>query len=532
MSTTVSFEGQTYIRPGVYTAIRGVADVQPISASVGNVLIIEGGNGVFGGTPPANVVNYGGGMGISGAKTQDEKSIYQFSTAGDLKAFVGGGLIWDLADYVFYPDANRKGANSVFYARACTTAPAIAALSDTMGNSISLATFDEGSCANGIAQSGVEGGISRGYAINVVDGKTAGTLIFKFYRGNYKGVDENGVRYEDNAYFNTKPAKIVAKSPEVSSLYALHNWMLGNEEFNSYFTIESATTNVSEVFEADDITLLKTSTLFAGGTSSYSADYVDKVLESLEGLNFDSVLMLDKGDSATNIKIASFCANDETKRVAYCGGGETSSEIGLSKGYAASFNGSTVVAHSGSYTKYSSLKTKVSKSSLYTAAVLCGLAAGSSVQVSNTFKGCRIKDLKHIPNKLQSEDLLQSGVLHFRNVTGIGVVVCQEINSVQKNTQIINEDGSSHECSVVRIENLIDKEILYTLRKNFVGEIVSNGEIGDCINIVLKNRIGTLITSGSVISVERKQDYIKATYQCTVNNSINKIFVTGFYTVA
>ena len=529
MSTTVSFEGQTYIRPGVYTAIRGVADVQPISATVGNVLIIEGGNEVFGDIPPERIGNFGGGRGIQGSKTQNEKSIYQFSTAGDLKAFVGGGQIWDLADYLFYPDANRKGANSVFYVRACATSPAIAILTDTKGNSINLSTFDEGSCANykSLSQSHL------GYIIAAAEGKIENTLIYTFYRGDYKGIDENGVRYEDNVSFSTKPAKVVAKSPEVKSLYELHQWMLKDESFNSYFIVDGATTNAAEVFaEADIALILGTSHAFYGGDSTYSDDYIDQVLESLDGLNFDSVLMLDKGNTATNIKIASFCANDETKRVAYCGGGETSSEMDLSIGYSAAFDGSTVVAHSGTYTKYSSLKTKVSKKSLYTAAVLCGLAAGSPVQVSNTFKACRLKDFKHLPNKLQSETLLQAGVLHFRNVTGIGVVVCQEINSVQKNTQIINEDGSSHECSVVRIENLIDKEILYTLRKNYIGEIVSEGEVARCVNSLLAGKVGTLITSGSVISVTRKQDYFMVTYQCTVNNSINKIFVTGYYTVA
>lgn len=532
MSTTVSFEGQTYIRPGVNTAIRGVAHVQPISATVGNVLVIEGGNEVLGETPPASIINYGGGRGIAGSKTQNEKSIYQFSTAGDLKAFVGGGQIWDLADYLFYPDANRKGANSVFYVRACATSPAVTYLIDNQGNSINLSTFDEGRCANGFSQFSVVGGVNRGYSIDVSYGKTANGLIFKFYRGDSKGVDENGVRYEDNASFSTKPAKLVAKSPEVKSLYELHQWMLKDESFNSYFIIEDATTNVAEVFTEADIAMLYTTYYFSGGATTYGDDYIDQVLESLDGLNFDSVLMLDKGNTATNIKIASFCANDETKRVPYCGGGETSSEMDLSIGYSAAFDGSTVVAHSGTYTKYSSLKTKVSKKSLYTAAVLCGLAAGSPVQVSNTFKACRLKDFKHLPNKLQSETLLQAGVLHFRNVTGIGVVVCQEINSVQKNTQIINEDGSSHECSVVRIENLIDKEILYTLRKNYIGEIVSEGEVARCVNSLLASKVGTLITSGSVITVTRKQDYFMVTYQCTVNNSINKIFVTGYYTVA
>lgn len=529
MSTTVSFEGQTYIRPGVYTAIRGVADVQPISATVGNVLVIEGGNEVLGGTPPASIINYGGGRGIEGSKTQNEKSIYQFSTSGDLKAFVGGGQIWDLADYLFYPDANRKGVNSVFYVRACATSPAIATLVDGQGNSINLSTFDEGSCANfkNVAGAGI-----HGYLIGVVKGKAENTLIFTFYRGDAKGVDENGVRYEDNESFNTKSAKVIAKSREVKSLYELHQWMLKDESFNSYFIVDGATTNAAEVFTPADITALYTTFYFSGGDTTYGDDYIDQVLESLDGLNFDSVLMLDKGNTATNIKIASFCANDETKRVPYCGGGETSSEMDLSIGYSAAFDGSTVVAHSGTYTKYSSLQTKVSKKSLYTAAVLCGLAAGSPVQVSNTFKACRLKDFKHLPNKLQSETLLQAGVLHFRNVTGIGVVVCQEINSVQKNTQIINEDGSSHECSVVRIENLIDKEILYTLRKNYVGVIVSSGEVARCVNELLSGKVGTLITSGSVISVTRKQDYITVTYQCTVNNSINKIFVTGYYSVA
>src|SRR3990167_8982749 len=100
MATVINFNNKQIIEPGAYSQIKALISSKPQDSSSGNLLIIDAGSGA----------GYGGGSGISGELASNLDSIYGFDTLQDFKAFVRGGILWDVADYIFNPKNGVPGA--------------------------------------------------------------------------------------------------------------------------------------------------------------------------------------------------------------------------------------------------------------------------------------------------------------------------------------------------------------------------------------------------------------------------------------
>ena len=91
MPTTVNFKGRRIVEPGVYAQVKSGIPAKPSNFAFGNLAIIDTGKSS----------QWGGGSGINGTFENGINSIYSFQDVDDFKSFVKGGLLYDLADYIF-----------------------------------------------------------------------------------------------------------------------------------------------------------------------------------------------------------------------------------------------------------------------------------------------------------------------------------------------------------------------------------------------------------------------------------------------
>lgn len=155
MATKVLVNGKFQTRPGVYSSIKSGIKNPSVSASSGNILIVDDGIGA----------GFGGGSGINGTFKNGSESVYEFNSPEDFKAFVKGGQLYNLATPLFKPTRGFAGVSKVFLVQARATTPAEIANTLTNGN-FTIQPLDEGVNANGALDG--SNNLSLGYAGSLV----------------------------------------------------------------------------------------------------------------------------------------------------------------------------------------------------------------------------------------------------------------------------------------------------------------------------------------------------------------------------
>ena len=129
---------------------------------------------------------------------------------------------------------------------------------------------------------------------------------------------------------------------------------------------------------------------------------------------------------------------------------------------------------------------------------------------------------------------LRKGVLHNRNVNGVGNVINQGVNSLQNNNRIVLPEGKSYEISVMSISAQLNKELSLNLKKIFPGNnraTFTKADVKSFIENYLLNKVDTenpLILKFKNVSVTYDNGDYEISYGYEPNGPINKMFVTGF----
>jgi hypothetical protein len=136
----------------------------------------------------------------------------------------------------------------------------------------------------------------------------------------------------------------------------------------------------------------------------------------------------------------------------------------------------------------------------------------------------------------QRVEAIDNGVLHIKNVNGIGDVVNQGINTMQNNDYMINNDGTSPEISIERIKAQLNREISAGALALFIGQplsVVGEPDLKVYTTGYLASRLAVpgvsdgLIVDFGNISVTREGAVYYVTYEFQANSPINQIFFTG-----
>jgi len=213
MPNIVNFNNRQIVEPGVYSRIVGGGVNQTTIDTYGSVLLIDTGSGA----------GFGGGSGINGEISSGEASVYQVKNVIDAQKFIGGGILWDLMNYLWNPTTNGNGPQNLYIIRASTTTGANKSLTLAPGN-ISIKAKNEGLRGNGsVLTTGSSTYLTKGYAMRVSAGTiNPNALVVTFYEGQYRGKDSNGNEY-DLSEVQVRNS-IVCQSIEFTTSNQFINW--------------------------------------------------------------------------------------------------------------------------------------------------------------------------------------------------------------------------------------------------------------------------------------------------------------------
>ena len=246
--------------------------------------------------------------------------------------------------------------------------------------------------------------LTRGYAAVMRAGtKDTSKFAIDFYRGGFKGTDENITIYQDGDPIDGVDESIstaikIAQSDEFDNISDLIDWANDDYTFNQYFSVVSSTITGDGSVDSDDLTNNAGNNLFSGATETYSTSDMNDVLEAIANETYDFILAGDSNEdyaSADNLKVLAYITNTASvKPDMYVGGGDTASEWSSDTGSIAIAqfydNEYTTVVHGGPKLAYSKGAGFKEYNSLFKAAMVMGREAGLPPQVPLDFKNIGI----------------------------------------------------------------------------------------------------------------------------------------------
>lgn len=537
MATVVNFNGKKCIEPGSYAAtVYNPTSVVNV-AEFGNVMIIDTGlatNGSY---------EFAGGSGVKGELASGLKSVYEFDSLEDFRAFMGGGLVTDIATQIFTPGNGNAGAPKLFYVRAAQTTCAsitleiAAASGDDPAVTLVLKCKNEGIVGNGILVNSV---LKVGYAAAIVAGETSNTFKLQVFRGTFQGVDAYGEPFGAKTLAEAQP-DMIAESEDFTTLQQLYDWCVNSKEMLANFNISTTgalSTNLVAVSQV----------LASGGTTDYTAQGAyDDVLEAIEELDITFFLCTNLNaasgagvNAATNGKLFTFLKQKAkyTEFMVVPGGAEDTDLFGesnTSEAIAKYFNSAQVVTVHGApvVTRKDNNGTKQLEP-IYLAANIIGLNAGLAPQTPITFKRVGYNAFAYDLKKKEREKALQAGIMHIRNVSGY-YCVNQGITTLQNNLQMIAPDGQSFELSIELIKAQLNKELILEGQVRFTGNTAAQASPESVKNfaetklasfVASPGNDNLLISWKNVKVVANNGDYF-VYYDFVPNVPVNKTFFVG-----
>lgn len=545
MATSFVFNGQTIKIPGAYSDIKSGIRNPSIAIPTGNILVIDTGSGA----------GYGGGSGINGELYQGKDSIYNFDNIADFRDFSKGGLWWLLGQPLFRPAG--LGFNGIsrisFVKMATTTAPtfqyefvdtdgdhsASASYSPLHGANLTIQVTDEGLAGNGTVLSG---NLIKGFAGKMSAGKIdTDKFVLTFYRGTYKGLDQNNLPYDGISSADSVPL-VVAKSPEVSNVQELIDWMTIDFNFNKYFKLQSSSIVGNGMISEDDLTTYQDYNIASGGTENYDAGLIDDVLTAVADLDVNFIFSDKYGSNArssiNSTILASIIEDSKFKPELYIGGGDNIDTF-VSQTIAAAdyFNNDSVsVVHGAIYKQ--SQQGRRTYNVMYKTAAILAREAGIESQVPITFKSIDIDGEVHSLNDKEATKALDAGVIASRLENGSFDII-KGVNTLQQNTFLVNDDGTTSSKQIKRIARQMNNEIrinskLQLLkqpngvnRNTLSAQDVEAWLIGYLKSKMATNEVDNLILGFQDITVVREQDGYKVTYKFIPNSEISFLFFSG-----
>lgn len=541
MATSYQFNGQTIIIPGSYSAIKSGMKNPPIELPFGNILIIDTGSGA----------TYGGGAGVDGEYAKGKEAIYDFDNIADFRDFAKGGLWWLLGEPLFRPNGlGFNGVSKISYIKAATTVAAQISLHfEDADASVSASTFaefliavtDEGTIGNGVVSSG---NLTKGFACKLSAGKIdTDAFVLTFYRGTYKGLDQNGLPFDGITEANSTPL-VVAVSPEFTNASELAAWMKIDFYFNKYFKLVSDPVIVGTGdLSVDDIVTYGDFTVASGGTESYvSAQLLTDVLSAVADLDINFIFADQYGSNAQSNQnsqiLAHIVEDSKFKPELYVGGGDDVNTFeSLSLATARFYDNDSVTVVHGGIKKQSQQGMRNYNVMYHTAAVL-GREAGLEPQVPITFKSLNFDGVLHPLNDREIKKGLKAGVIMTR-LEGSSYDINKGINTLQQSTFLVNGDGTTHSQQIKRIARQLNKEIIVESKRELLKNpngvnrnTLTEEDLKTWLIKYLKSKTATtdddnLILSFQDIVITRRQDAYFIEYKFVPNSEISFLFFTG-----
>lgn len=386
--------------------------------------------------------------------------------------------------------------------------------------------------------------IAKGYGANLRKSiYDSDMYVVEFIEGAYSGMAPSGADYNGMTAKECVP-KIVT-SFEFNNHYDFEAWMNNNPAFKGVFSLDVSTITGSGLVTEDDFDDWNDYALASGGSEQYSAANLDSIIELLKEMDYEFILSDKFGRQANSVEnqklIAELNKPAEFQKFLVIGGGNNELEFDTDEYSSVQVakaldNEKVHLVHGGIKRYNNQIKDVEVLPSIYFAANFVGRLCGLEPQVPITYKNLKVTDFVHDLSQRQREKALQAGVIHQRDVAGMGKVINQGVNTLQRNTQLFNPDGTSYEISIMRIGSILNKMIVRKLRPLFIGSNRGRTTPEDVKNVVSNllrdscatDQVDNLIINFEQVTVRLQEDFYDVKYGFYPNGPINKLFLTGF----
>lgn len=537
MATTVVFGNKICKLPGSYARVVSDIPRETPFASYNNFLLIDTGFGV-------------GFNALKGIKTTGAGKECVFAlTEEEVNYYIKGGALEPVISGLFHPVDNKPGISTLYLIKAATTTQASAATSrdsavvSLFGGIItatSLKTIEQGAICNTYPtniSSVVD--LKKGFALVCKYDKDLDKAWVEVWQGSYRGQNNGGFEIGETET-NSAPT-ILFKSKKCSTpeeLVAYLNNPATN--FTNYFEVVGLT-KTANTFGSSSINEL---TKFSGGSDTYITTAAE--LAEVLGYTLDSdysCMMVAETAGATNFLATALdhIVNDAKGiKMVIAAKAEQADAILLAKEN--NSDSLIVTANQGKNKNKVSSTGFINHDALVTAAKVAGRIFGLSPEIPGTLKSIGFDGMVTEPADTDLELMLDTGVITPYYDADLGYfVISQAVNSLQQNTELINDDCSTFSIQCKRILAQVVKNLTKQSKIDFWG---SKGEdkAANKVNLseaYVKAWTETLLSKLSVApnktennylinyevtKVEIIQDYINVYLAVTINGEITKVF--------
>ena len=390
--------------------------------------------------------------------------------------------------------------------------------------------------------------LTQGFAAEMVKG-TIDPTKFKilFKQGSFTGYDSDGDPYDGNAPGVITPV-LLCETPEFDNIQTVIDWMGINSVFGSKFKLTSSAKSGSGVVTNADLVAKAGINKASGGTETYNSTHLQTVLDNIAELDY-TFLLSDQyeanSQSADNTLMLTHIDSEASyEKFLVIGGGATADTFQSQSIAAAEYWNSdrVILAHGGPKVQSNLTPTGFKDySSLYKAAGVLGRIAGLQPQVPATFKNLNIQGERHELNNTQVDECLDKGVLCSRFDIDLGTFcIVQGINTLQRNSYMVNEDGTSFSIAIKRIAAQLNKEIIVNAKVQLLGQTdgpnrntLSSEDVAVWLSGYLSRKTATATTDNLILGyqdivIDVQGDSYFVTYGFIPNFPVNKLFFTGF----
>ena len=432
MAQTIVFGNKVVKLPGTYARVVSGVKREIPSATYSNVLIIDAGAG-------------NGYNSVKGIVGNGRECIYKFDQQ-EVNYYVKGGPLEPVIEALYNPDKGKRGIGSLYLIKAAKSTPASAegpiSLFDGAIVATSCKTVEEGDICN----TALEGKtLIGGFEIKAIMDKADKKAYIEVHQGTYKGTNYKGYAVGEVKEISTPI--IIYRSKRCSTPKELVNYLSRSREFKALFKVEGLEAK-KEVFLGTEKEVVLT---FKGGKDTYEKN-LNEILPNIVDVDYSCLLVLEPEDKQITIPSVIKHIKEDSKGVKQVMTFQADKDDAITK--AIEYDTDSLIVTSGVVKKTSKASPTgfITHDAMVTAAYALGRIFGLSPEISGTMKSLGIDGMEVEPTDKDLEDMLENGVISpYFDTDFNDFVLSQVCNSLQENTELINDDATTYSVQAKRI---------------------------------------------------------------------------------
>ena len=522
-----SYFGNRIIKlPGVYARVVSGVETETTLSTYSNVLLIDAGAGM-GFDSVKGIIGYG------------RERIYTLDE-GTANFYIKGGPLVPVINKLWNPAVGANGIGTLNLIKAATTAPATATNISMFGGAItiaSVATVEEGSICNTVKSTGDNPELKTGYLLRSVWDTNLKKGYVEITQGTYEGTNIGGYligQDEENSH-----PKTVYRSKKCSTPKELVSFLQRSLDFKALVEATGITAT------ADTWTEQETNEFeFTGGKDTYTSNLND-ILPATKDIDYSVMIILTNEENSESTLQQSLVLQakehleNEAKGIKMLVTYEEDIDSAIAQ--AQQYDSQNIIITSGVCKQTSKVSPSgfIIQDKMVTAAVCLGRIFGLSPEIAGTFKTLAVDGMEIDPSDPDLEAMLDAGVISPYYDPDFGTyVLSQTCNTLQENTQLINEDCSTYSIQTLRCLAQVMKNLQQQAKLDFWGgnKGANKGTLSaayvkawskvllDKLTVAPNKTENNYLLTYEVTRVTIEGDTITVEIAVTVNSEINKVF--------